>query len=319
MAILRKSNTIKIGSELKHRRGPIEKAQEKCFYCVMIPYAIFLFLVQGLPFFWGIGMSLTNYTGFNIGNLKFVGFDNFVRVISDNDALASIGRVACMALIYVPISTFVCILLSLMLNERFRGVGIFRTIWYMPSILPGVASVLIWKILFMKNGGLFNEICSWIGIAAIDWLGYEHVRTSLMMMLLWGCSGGILSNIAAIKAIPSSLYEAAEIEGASYITKTFKITLPLISNMIYMSLLNGVIAMLQLFGQPVLLTGEQGLTGVPITPIYTYMVHVYQQIFVNMRFGYGLAMVFLIFLLIVVFTRIMEKTSKLWVFTDTNN
>ena len=89
--------------------------------------------------------------------------------------------------------------------------------------------------------------------------------------------------------------------------------------MIYMGLLNGIIGMLQLFGEPVLLSGEGGLTATPIRPIYMYMVHVYQQIFVNLRFGYGLALVFVIFIIIIIFTLFMEKTSKLWVYTESDN
>ena len=299
--------------------GPVERSQAKCFYSVMIPYTIFLILLIGVPFVWGIYMSMTNFTGFNMDSVKFVGFNNYLRVLTDNDALTSIGRTVLFALVYVPICTFAGIVLSLLLNDTFRGVGLFRTIWYLPSILPGVASVLVWKIIFMKNGGLFNEIRNLMGVASIDWLDYGHVRTSLMIMMLWGAGGAILSNIAAMKNIPVSFYEAAELEGANSFQRTFSITIPMISNMIYMSLLNGVIAMMQLFAQPVLLTGEGGLTSTPIQPIYTYMVHIYQQIFVNMRFGYGLAMVFVVFILIMAFTFFMEKTSKLWVYTEVDN
>ena len=292
--------------------------QEKCFYAIMIPYTIFLILINGLPFVWGLVMSFTNYTGFNIDSLKFVGFNNYTRVFLDGDALSSIGRTVSFGMIQVPLSLCAGIVLSLMVAQDLKGISLVRTIWCSPSILPGVAGILIWQTLFMKNGGLFNEVRSWLGLSAVDWLGFDHVRGSLRFMLMWGCGGGILTTIAAIKTIPLSLYESAEIEGANYLQKTCKITLPMISNMIYMNLVNGIIAMLQLFGEPVMLSGEGGLTGVPIRPIYTYMVHVYQQIFVNMRFGYGLAMVFIIFILIVIFTRIMEKTSKLWVFTETD-
>ena len=139
-------------------------------------------------------------------------------------------------------------------------------------------------------------------------------------MLLWGAGSGILTNLAAMKAVPNDLYEAAEIEGAGYFTKLFKITLPLISNMIYMNLVTGIIAMLQLFGQPVLLTATAGagLTALPIRPIYTYLVHVYQQIFVNLRFGYGLAMVWVIFTVIMLLTIVVDKTSKYWVNNEMN-
>jgi multiple sugar transport system permease protein len=174
--------------------------------------------------------------------------------------------------------------------------------------------------MFAKEGGLLNMVSILFGGKSINWLGYDFARKSLIIMLLWSSGSGILTNLAAMKAVPNDLYEAAEIEGAGYFTKLFKITLPLISNMIYMNLVTGIIGMLQLFGQPVLLTSTAGagLTALPIRPIYTYLVHVYQQIFVNLRFGYGLAMVWVIFTIIMLLTMIMDKTSKYWVNNEMN-
>lgn len=133
--------------------------------------------------------------------------------------------------------------------------------------------------------------------------------------------GGALTIIAAIKGIPDDLYEAADIEGVGAVSKTFKITLPLVSNMIYMHITTSIIGTLQLFAQPVLLAGAsgEGLTSVPIRPVYTYLVHVYQQIFVNMRFGYGMAMVWVIFAIIMTITFVLEGTKKYWVYTEQIN
>ena len=153
---------------------------------------------------------------------------------------------------------------------------------------------------------------------SVNWLGYDYVKMALIIMLLWTAGNGALTNIAAIKGISDDLYEAAEIEGAGIITKTFRITLPMISNMLYMQVLTTIIGTLQLFAQPVLLAGAsgEGLVSVPIRPVYTYLVHVYQQIFVNMRFGYGMAMVWVIFAIIMLVTLVLEKTKKLWVYSE---
>ena len=157
--------------------------------------------------------------------------------------------------------------------------------------------------------GVLNAILSLFGINPINWLGYDHIVWSLIFLMLWGCGGGILTNIAAMKAIPGDLYEAADIEGANYFKKLFKITLPLIANMNFMNLILGVIGILQLFGEPVLLSGAS-LTGIPLEPIYTYMVHVYQQIFVNLRFGYGLALTWVVVIVITVATAIVQGINN---------
>jgi multiple sugar transport system permease protein len=134
-------------------------------------------------------------------------------------------------------------------------------------------------------------------------------------MMLWGAGGSVLNNIAAIKNIPTELMEAARLDGAGNWQLVTKIILPLTTPMNYMALVTGVINSLQLFGQPIMLSGI-GMSSVPIKPLYTYMVHTYQQIFVNLRFGYGLALTWVVFIIMVVATQINQWASKKWVHVD---
>jgi len=301
-------------------KNSFERSKVRAFYAIMTPFIIFLLLTKAYPLVWGIYISMTNYTGFNLDNLTFVGLSNYKRVFIDSEAIPSIIRVIGIGVITVPAKLILCLFFSLMLANVLRGVGIFRTLFYLPSVIPPVAIALMWKVIYSFNGGLFNRIREMFGLEPVNWLGYDYVKTALIIMMLWTAGGGVLNNIAAIKCIPDDLYEAADIEGAGALAKTFKITLPMISNMIYMELLTAVIYTLQLFAQPVLLAGAsgEGLTAVPIRPVYTYLVHVYQQIFVNMRFGYGMAMVWVVFLIIMLITFIFEKTKKYWVYTEVN-
>ncbi len=299
----------------RKNKSSIEGMKSKAFKCIIIPYAVFMIIFKAFPFLWGIFISFTNYTGFNLDNLSVVGFNNYVRFFSDSGAIASMGRSALIAVIVVPISMTICIIMSLLLNNAAKGIGIYRTICYLPAIIPGVAIAMMWQGMFAKTDGFFNQVIALFGGKYIDWLGYAHVRTSLIIMLLWSAGNGVLTNIAAMKCISPELYEAADLEGIGPVRKTLKITIPLISNMLYMNLITGMIAMLQLFAEPVLLTGGE-LTSMPIKPVYTYIVHVYQQIFVNMRYGYGLAMVWVIFAVIILLTMFAEKTSKLWVYSE---
>lgn len=307
-----------ITAKKRRSRNGLDRAQSRAFYVIMIPFIVFLLLTKGYPLVWGIYISFTNYTGLNLDNLKFVGLSNFQRVFVDNEAIPSIMRVLGISMIVVPIKLVLCILISLLLSNVMRGVSVFRTIFYIPAVIPPVAIALMWKGMYAFNGGLFNAAREWLGMESVNWLGYDYVKMALIIMLLWTAGNGALTNIAAIKGISDDLYEAAEIEGAGIITKTFRITLPMISNMLYMQVLTTIIGTLQLFAQPVLLAGAsgEGLVSVPIRPVYTYLVHVYQQIFVNMRFGYGMAMVWVIFAIIMLVTLVLEKTKKLWVYSE---
>lgn len=304
--------------KVKNKKGGLEKARVRAFYAIMAPFIAFLILTKGYPLLWGIYISFTNFTGFNLDNLTFVGFANFKRVFVDNEALPSIVRVMGMGVIIVPLKIIICVTLSLLLSNAFRGISAFRTIFYLPSVIPPVAIALMWKGIYAFDGGLFNSIRELFGMEGVNWLGYDYAKAAVIIMNLWTAGNGIITIIAAIKGISNDLYEAADIEGAGAITKTFKITLPLVSNMIYMQITTTIIFTLQLFAQPVLLAGASGtgLTAVPIRPVYTYLVHVYQQIFVNMRFGYGMAMVWVIFIVIMAITFILDGTKKYWVYTE---
>lgn len=311
---MKKTDIIKRGS----RRNGIESMKKRAFYMIMAPYLAFILAFKLFPFLWGIYMSFTNYTGFNLDSLSFVGLSNYTRVFTDVDAMSSIGRTFGIAFAVVPGSMTICLIMSLMLNTKLRGIGAARTICYLPSIIPAVAISIIWKGMYEKNGGFFNAILALFNVEAINWFDFNHVYGALILMMFWGAGAGVLTNIAAIKCIPESLYEAAEIEGAGFLRKTFRITLPLMSNMLYMNLLISIIGVLQMFAEPVLLTGEGGLTALPARPIYTYLVHVYQQIFVNMRFSYGLAMIWVIFIIIMLITIFAEYSSKKWVYSESD-
>jgi len=278
------------------------------FYALTAPAIIMFFFAKIWPLVWGVEKSFTNYNGFNNGFEINVGWDNYIRVFTDGEAMPALLRTFLLGLVIVPLTLILCNVMAILLTSLPKGLGAYRTIYYIPSILPLISATLMWQGILMEDGVL-NAILSLFGIDPINWLGYDHIVWSLIFLMLWGCGGGILTNIAAMKAIPGDLYEAADIEGANYFKKLFKITLPLIANMNFMNLILGVIGILQLFGEPVLLSGAS-LTGIPLEPIYTYMVHVYQQIFVNLRFGYGLALTWVVVIVITVATAIVQGINN---------
>ena len=278
------------------------------FYALTAPAIIMFFFAKIWPLVWGVEKSFTNYNGFNNGFEINVGWDNYIRVFTDGEAMPALLRTFLLGLAIVPLTLILCNVMAILLTSLPKGLGAYRTIYYIPSILPLISATLMWQGILMEDGVL-NAILSLFGIDPINWLGYDHIVWSLIFLMLWGCGGGILTNIAAMKAIPGDLSEAADIEGANYFQKLFKITLPLIANMNFMNLILGVIGILQLFGEPVLLSGAS-LTGIPLEPIYTYMVHVYQQIFVNLRFGYGLALTWVVVIVITVATAIVQGINN---------
>lgn len=286
------------------------------FYAFVSPWLIIFVFLGLLPLFYGLYLSFTNYTGFNFNNLKFIGLDNYRTVFQDSDSMYALGRTLLITVITVPLSVFIGLLLAILLNLKVKGLSWFRTAFYMPSVVPVVSTVLIWKFLFAGEG-LLNEVLTSIHLPKVSWLGYDYATTALIIMLLWGAGGSLLVNLAGLKGIPADLYEAAEIDGATPVRKFFQVTLPLMSHVIFFNLIMGIITTLQMYIQPILLSGTK-LLDTPIKPNYLYLVHAFQQIFAFQRFGYGLALIWVLFIAILLLTILVFYSSRYWVYYETD-
>jgi ABC-type sugar transport system permease subunit len=301
----------------KRKPLSVTKREALDFYLFISPWFI-VFLGLGLaPLLYGLYLSFTNFTGFNSDNLRFVGLNNYSRVFIDGDSMYALGRTFFITALNVPIGTVLGFLMAVLLNNSIKGVGIFRTIFYLPSIIPVVATGLMWKTLLAKGNGLINSVLGNFGVQPIDWLGYDYATLSLMILLTWSCGGGLIIYLAGLKGIPRSLYEAAEIDGATARQRFRTITIPLMTPVLFFNVIMGIIGSLQIFAQPIMLSyGTQGLLNTPIKPNYLYLVHAFQQIFAFNRYGYGLALLWILFVLILILTIIVFTTSKYWVYYE---
>ena len=294
------------GKRKRKKLSPMQRSNYRAFYIMMAPF-LFMFLVYRLfPMVWGMYISFTNYSGFNMSSMKFVGWGNYIRAFKDSQAFAALGRTFLIGLITVPASMIISTAMAIALSMKFKGVGVLRTIFYMPSILPAVAVGTMWNGMFLRDGGVFNELLKVFGVSPINWLGYDHIFKALIIMLLWGAGGSVLNKIAAIKNISTEMVESAKLDGAGNWGIIRYIILPMTIPMNYMTMVTGIIAALQMFSEPLMLSGV-GMSKVPPIPVYTYMVHAYQQIFANLRYGYGLALTWIVFVIMIVLTLITRK------------
>lgn len=259
-------------SDLHHRRRMTteQKREALLFFAIILPFLVMFVFIKLVPMVNGLYLSFTNYAGYNYSRLKFVGFKNFMRVFQDNDAMKYLLNTLFIGLITVPIGLAVGLFTALLLNRARKGVNFFRTVAYLPAIIPGVATGIMWRIIFNKDSGLINNVLGLFGVAPIHWLGYNYVLYSLIILMTWGSTGSLLTFLAALKNVPEQLYEAAEIDGANSIHKFFKITMPMITPITFFNLVQGIIANLQLYTQPVLLSeGSNGVLNQPLRPIMT--------------------------------------------------
>jgi len=289
--------------------------QAVAFYAMVSPWLI-VFLVLGLfPLLFGLYLSFTNYYGFNMDKLKWVGLHNYKMVFTDTDAMYALWRTFVYSIFSVPINVVVALCLALLLNSQVKGGSVFRTIFYLPSIIPAITTIFLWKQLILSSNGILNMILDIFGLEKVNWLGYDYATLSLIMMSAWGAGGGILIFLAGLKGIPQELYESAKIDGANASQSFFKITLPLLTPVIFFNILMGLIGSFQVYMQPILLSGSE-LLARPIRPNYLYVVHAFQQIFGSQRFAYGMALLWVLFVVILILSIIIFSTNKYWVYSE---
>ncbi len=293
------------------------------FYLFISPWLLGFVLLSIVPLVVGFWMSMTNYNGLNWDTLSFQGFDNYVKALQDPEVLFAFSRTVGWTLINVPLLLVTSFGLALLMNQSIRGRGVLRTLLYLPSVIPPVGIAWIWKIILERNYGLLNGFIDlFIPGSATYWLGPDHALVSLSVIACWtGLGAGMVIFLAGLQNIPAELEEAARIDGANAWGVFRYVTLPMMSPIILFQVILGLISTFQAFAVPILIymTSGGGGMGVTVTrSVRLYMIHTYQEIFVNQRFGYGAALLWLLFIFILIVTAGVFKTSRYWVYEEAN-
>jgi len=289
------------------------------FFMFIAPWLIGLVCLGIIPLVVGFLSSLTNYDGLGLDRLRFVGMENYARAFSDQDVGFSIKRTLVWGALNVPLYLIISFSLALMLNQAIKGRGFFRTVFYLPSIVPLSAALIAWKVILDKNVGLLNALIDKFRPGtAIGWLSDYSLQGMAAISIWAGLGVGMVIFLAALQGIPDELIEAARIDGASSFRVMLHITLPLLTPVIFLQLVMGLINSFQQLNLPLLLT-QIGLTSqgaVPPRPIYLYMIHTYEQIFTKRLYGYGNALLWMLFVAVLLLTGIVFWTQRYWVYTE---
>ena len=287
------------------------------FYLFIAPWLLGFVFLSIIPLAGGFATSLTNYDGLNLSHIKFLGAANYLRAFNDADARYALGRTLIWAALNVPLWMVLSFGLALILNQDVRGRSFFRTLFYLPTIIPVVPMVWIWKIFLDQNNGLLNAMISVFRPGtAVPWLS-QHALVGLTAIAAFsGLGWGMVVFLAGLQDIPDELVEAARIDGASAWQVLRHITLPLMTPVIFFVLVLGVISSFQQFILPLLLGTGTTQLNFPPRDAYFFMVHTYLQLFSHQRFGYGTALLWLLFIVILALTLVLFRTQRYWVYTD---
>lgn len=243
---------------------------------------------------------------------RWIGMGNLRELIRDPLIVHSLKVTTLYAVASVPLNICLGLILAMLLNSKIRGLRWYRTGYYLPSVLSGVAAALLWRWIFSPDFGLFNLVLSWFGIKGPAWLADERwALPALVIMSLWGVGGGMIIYLAGLQGIPTELYEAAEVDGAGLLAKTFHVTIPMMSPVIFYQLVMGVIGSLQVFTQGYIITA-----GGPHNATLFYMLHLYRNAFEYFRMGYASVMAWVLFFYILILTLFVFKSSAAWVYYE---
>lgn len=277
-------------------------------YLYILPWILGFVILQLYPFVSSFIYSFTDYT---VGaKATFQGLANYKKLFTqDKEFWNSLKVTILFALYTVPGKLIMALAVAMFLNRDLKGINLIRTLYYIPSLFGGsVAVALLWRLMFLDNG-VINAILTALHLPVIQWLGdTRYALRTICMLEIWQFGSSMVMFLAALKQVPRSLYEAAEIDGAGKVTRFFHITLPQISPIIFFNLINQTIQALQNF------TSAQVITeGGPLKSTYVLGLKLYKEGFSYFKMGYASAISWVVFEAIMIFTLAIFASSKLWV------
>jgi multiple sugar transport system permease protein len=241
----------------------------------------------------------------------FVGASNYIDLVQDPLFWQSLWNTIFFAVGSVVLGLGAALVLALLLNCRVRGMAFYRTIFFMPTLVPVVAGSILWMWMYNGDNGIINTLLSYIGIQGPAWLGDPRfAKIAIVIMSVWAVGHAMIIMLAGLQDVPVALQEAAIIDGANFWQRLIHVTLPMITPVIFFNLIMGIIGGLQVFTQAFIMTGS---TGAPERSTLFYVLQLYNVGFEDLRMGYACAMAWILFLLILGLTLIVIRGSKRWV------
>jgi multiple sugar transport system permease protein len=293
----------------RNRLTPARRRESLYFYLTISPWLIgFLLLTVG-PMLYSLYISFTRWD--LLTEPVWIGLDNYInKMPNDPRFWQSIKVTVIYTLAYVPLELIGGLSLALLVNNRIRGVRVFRTIFYLPTVLAGVAFAVVWLWMLNPRGGLVNLTLAQFGVIGPRWLlDPNWALSALLMMSFWGWGRAMVIFLAGLQVIPGELYESAAIDGANAWKKLRHVTIPLLTPTIFFNLILSVINTFQTFTSAFVATG-----GGPLDATLFFVLYMYKQAFELLNMGYASALAWVLFIVVLLLTLLIFRTQRFWVF-----
>lgn len=298
-----------VGTRRSRRRKQRRENLAGLFF--ISPWLIGFMLLMFFPLVFSLVISFTQWN--MTGSPQFIGIENYVHMFTNDPFyFKAMGITFKYVFLMVPLQVVFAIVIAVLLNRATYGIKFFRAIFYLPSLIQGVTLALIFSWMLNDDFGPVNYMLEQVGLPRVHWLTDPNVALyALVFIALWGVGSPMVLYLSALRSVSSEYYEAADIDGAGPVRKFFNITLPLITPTILFNILTSLISAFQTIVLAFVLTG-----GGPANSTYFYSLHVYRNAFTHFKMGYASAMAWVMFILVVLLTGLVLKSSKYWVYYE---
>lgn len=288
-------------------------------YLFIMPWLLGLLVFTLYPFVSGFYYSLADFDA--LTPARWVGLTNYNNILFNDELFwKAVYNTAWYVAVSVLPSVILGLLLAVLLNQKVAGITIFRTLFFMPSIVPAVASVALFMFILHDRFGLLNEVLyRWFGVIGPHWLtSPQWSKPSLVLWSLWGIGGGMIIYLAGLQNVPDALHEAASIDGAGTIRRFFSITIPMISPTLLFVFVIGIIGSFQIFTPVFLLGGSNYAMAAagPQNSLLFWVIHIYNNGFFYFRMGYASALSWILFAVLIVLTLLQFRIARNWVYYE---
>lgn len=311
-----KGKTMRNISAGHRRTGTLRRKEAIAGLLLISPWVIGFVWFLLIPLLFSIYASFTRWTLINPPPV-WIGLDNYRNMLRDSDTWWAMGvTLRYMAMTLIPFLVL-ALLLALLLNQKVRGMNIFRTIFYVPSIITGVAVAILWATLLNPEIGAINQVLRSLGIANPPrWLASsDWALPAVALMSLWGIGGSTIIYLSGLQNIPGELYDAATVDGANPLQKFFSITLPMLSSTLFFLFITGIIGAFQIFTPAYILSGASSMGS--NKAINFYVLHIYMEGFRKGKLGYASALAWLLVIIAAVIVILIYRRSEQYVYYET--
>ncbi|AXH95570.1 carbohydrate ABC transporter permease [Ornithinimicrobium avium] len=304
------------GARKQSWRDGVRRGDWRPALLFLSPWVVGFTVFTAWPVIYTGYLSLTDYDVLTAPS--FVGLENYQRLVQDQDALRAMNNTMVYTVLQVPLYVVFSLMLALLLNQVVgRTAGIFRTVFFLPSMTPPVATGVLLLLLFNGQDGLLNEVLAWFGINGPNWTTDPFwIKPGLVLMSLLSVGGSVIILFAALRGVPQDLYDAAFVDGAGFWRRTWHVTIPMISGALFFVVVVNTIAALQSFTEAYTAFFGVGNTTYSNEAAELYAIHVFRQAFEFLHMGYASALAWLLFLVIMVITAVQVVVSRRLVFYE---